>query len=87
MEIEIAQTLTMRKNGALVVPKKVRVRAKQFIAVGATVTVMINGSVVGERTIDSDYRINIGKVLSELIHDNSIIKLNVSENNVEVNVS
>jgi hypothetical protein len=87
VEIEIAQTVAMRKNGALVLSKKARVRARQFIAVGKTVTVMINGSVVGERTIDSDYRINLGKALSELIRDNSIIKLKVSENNVEVNVS
>lgn len=87
MEIEVAQTVSMRKNGAIVLPKVVRARAKHFIAVGATVNVMINGSVVGERTIDSDYRIRVGKSLSELMNDNSIIKLKVSEEHVEVNVS
>jgi len=84
VEYKIKMSAALKDKGAFVLPKNARRLAREDLIVGEPIILKLNGENLGEKRLNSDYRIVVGKALSDIINNTSDVKIKIEGNVINI---
>ena len=87
MEFIVKHNVSLKQNGNIVLPRKIRAGLREELVVGQPVKIYFNDEEIGEKRLNSDYRISVGKSLAEAVEDSSKVTVKIEGSNIFVYVA
>ncbi len=87
MKTVLKHNQMLTKSGVFVVPKTARKIYGDILRPSTPVQVYFNGVFLGEKILDGDYRVRIGKPLVAILTERSVVSLEIDADIINITVT